>query len=512
VPNADGSVVYVAMHAGGNQDLYAITPATGEAQRLTRGAAMELDLALTPDGRWLLYSSDPTGVYNIYARRLADGHTVRLTNVLGGAFAPAVSPDARTLVYSGWGVDGFDLFVLPFAPDEAPAVAVPDPVPARQPVVLPSVASARQPYTPLPTMLPRSWFPTYVADSTGLSRLGLLLGGLDVTERLSSTLALEVDLAREDFSAAIALDIALGWPDLSLIAGRYSWDRRTFVGDAFEPYREEVFYAQANLTLPIPSVLVPMSLSAGYTVDVSRALERVAAKHTPDEFSPYEPREGFSTRLDFSFGFSDVEQHKWSVSPAWGGSGRVSFSLRHPTIGSDTTGWSIAYLGRRYLPMPWHPEHVLSLRFQGGFSGGESPSGFVIGGVPAQELLVDLLNERQAAAAWLRGYEPDAFSGTAFHLWGAEYRLPIWRLRGGLDTLPLFVRDLHAAVFTDVGVAYRGVLGVDTLDEVRASVGVELRLDVELLFGFLANFRVGYARGLGPEGIDQVYLLMAPQP
>jgi len=525
VASPDGATVYVSMQADGNRDLYAVDVASGRLARLTRGASLEIDLTLSPDGRWLVYASDADGVYDLYARRVgaiagpsrAAGRTVRLTRVVTGAFSPAVSPDGRWLTYVGWGRDGWDLYTLPFDPAHAEAVPRPEPRAPRPARAPPAVDIQRRAYSPLPTMLPRSWFPSWAVDTSGLSHLGLDLGGADITGRLGGRLAADYDLARRDLSAAVGVDIGLSWPQLSLSAGRYSWDRYSFVGDRLDPYREEVYYATLAASLALPGVVAGSGVSAGFTVDVARAQEQVARLPTPDQYSAVVPFEGFSTRLDLGWSFSSVEQYRFSVSPADGVDAAFGVRLRLPALGSHRTAISATYRLRGFLTFPWGRDHVGALRVQGGWSGGKPGefSGFSLGGVPEQDLLVDLFNQAQEGAAWLRGFAPDAFSGTTYHLVNAEYRLPLWRARRGLDTLPFNLRDLHGALFADAGLTYTPATDGSlwrALGQTHVGLGLELRADLDLFYGLPVSVRLGYARGVGSEGTDQVYVLLAPAP
>ncbi|MBM3274724.1 MAG: PD40 domain-containing protein, partial [Candidatus Sericytochromatia bacterium] len=99
------------------RDLYLVDPATGRQTPLWRDAAADRNPAWTPDGKWLLFDSDRTGVPNLYAVRLADRQVFRVTNVLGGAFEPAVSPDMRTLAFASYGADGYDIATMSFRPE-----------------------------------------------------------------------------------------------------------------------------------------------------------------------------------------------------------------------------------------------------------------------------------------------------------------------------------------------------------------------------------------------------------
>jgi hypothetical protein len=56
--------------------------------------------AISPDGRWLAFSSFRSGYWNLSLRDLTTGATSRLTNVSCDQTAPAWLPDSKTLLYS----------------------------------------------------------------------------------------------------------------------------------------------------------------------------------------------------------------------------------------------------------------------------------------------------------------------------------------------------------------------------------------------------------------------------
>jgi hypothetical protein len=512
VPSLDGKLVYFSMHHGGNRDLYALQLDSGRLERLTFGAALEIDPTLTVDGRWLVYASDTTGVFDLYARDTRSGRTTRLTRVLTGAFHPTVSPDLRTFVYVRWTAWGQELYRLPFAPDLAEPVPVPDTRPPRRPrEPIPTVIT-KQDYDPLSTLLPRSWLPTWAIDSSGLNRFGIALGGSDVSGRVAGSAQLEVDLARLDIAVAASLTLRYGYPDLSLSVGRYSWDRTSFYGDRDNPYREEVFFAGLQCGLSLPHEIAPMTIGVGYTANLSRALKASPVAHTPDEDQAAIPREGFDTALALSWAYSDVRWSALGVAPIGGGTASLSLRFQHPGIGSAGTAFTVRYGIRQYLLMPWLADHVLALRLQGGASGGPDAGSFALGGVPQQNLLTDLLNQTQAGADWLRGFPEAAFGGKHYHLLTAEYRLPIYRIRWGPDTLPLYFEDLAAALFADAGIAYDDPFDPRNLERVRVGLGAEVRLGLELFYQLGLQLRLGYAHGFGAKGFDHLYLLMAGSP
>ncbi len=516
----DGRRLFATMHVDGSRDLVEIDLATGAWRRLTEGSSLEIDLDLSEDGRWLVYSSDATGVYDLYARDVSgeegrEGRTFRLTHVLTGAFEAALSPRGDRLVYVGWTPAGEELYTLPFAPEQGVPIADPDPKPLRTPPVpVPITLPEPVAYNPVPSMLPRSWLPSVSADTTGIGFIGLVLTGTDATSRLTASLGAEVDIARADVSAWASVAIGLGFPDVSLSIGRYSWDRYSFFGDRRVPYREEVVYGTVEASISMPDAAVAMTFGALLTAEWRRGLDKTPVSHSPDSNQPFIPSEGLRAAFRLTWSFDDTETLTWDVGPSSGGSGQLSLRVSLPELGALMNRYELTWRFKRYLRMPWLEGHSLLLSLRGGIAGG-SPNDietFDLGGVPQQDLVTAILNQSHAGAIWLRGFAPGALSGNQYHLLTAEYRLLLWRIRSGVDTLPVFFRDVSLAVFSDVGLTWRGEPTAGVFNGTRVGVGAELRLVTDLLFGFPARFRLGYAHGFGGSGQDAVYFIMAPNP
>ncbi|MCB9536427.1 MAG: PD40 domain-containing protein [Myxococcales bacterium] len=124
------AVVALRVSQTHGRDLVRVDRATGAVTPLTDDGALELHPHFSLDGRWLLWASDRTGVYQIHGRPWPDGEARQLTRVVGGALDPALSPDNQRLVWSGIVPEGYDLFEAPFLPD---GVGRPPPPPARAP-------------------------------------------------------------------------------------------------------------------------------------------------------------------------------------------------------------------------------------------------------------------------------------------------------------------------------------------------------------------------------------------
>jgi hypothetical protein len=107
--------------------------------------------------------------------------------------------------------------------------------------------------------------------------------------------------------------------------------------------------------------------------------------------------------------------------------------------------------------------------------------------------------------ARLRGY-PMRY-GDQLHVAQVEYRALLMRINRGIDTLPLFARRVHSALFVDVGDAF--VAGAFEPSRIGVGVGAELRLDWAAQYGNNYMLRAGLARGLTQGGVWQWYTTLA---
>ena len=180
-------------------------------QEVTRDRALDLAPDWSADGRYLVWSSDRSGIPNILGAEIdlhtgAAGPPVMLTNVRTGAAFPSIDPAGAWLYFSGYHVDGWEVERVRFAPDAAP----PAPPPAARlgetaaAQVAPNAAGAapqdagdteprgvggtattasRDPespardYSPLSTLYPRYWLP---AIREPLATAKTTIGGVEV--------------------------------------------------------------------------------------------------------------------------------------------------------------------------------------------------------------------------------------------------------------------------------------------------------------------------------------------
>jgi Tol biopolymer transport system component len=93
----DGRVVYVS-HASDGSNVWVWEPTTQSAKQLTLDGRNIHGVAVSPDGRYLVFSSDRTGTYNLWRVEIDSSELVRLTNGEGDV-SPRFSPDGSWVIF-----------------------------------------------------------------------------------------------------------------------------------------------------------------------------------------------------------------------------------------------------------------------------------------------------------------------------------------------------------------------------------------------------------------------------
>ena len=153
---------------------------------------------------------------------------------------------------------------------------------------------------------------------------------------------------------------------------------------------------------------------------------------------------------------------------------------------------------RGYPKIPGTDHWVLGLRATGGIAVGDTfyPPTFRLGGALGESALVVTTSNYYS----LRGYPFFASIGEAFAIASMELRAPIYRVERGWGTWPVFLKNVHAAVFTDIGDAWYWDEG-DPF-EPRFGVGAEIRANFNFVFYYPLTVRAGYAYGVGTLRAD----------
>jgi Tol biopolymer transport system component len=507
-PSPDGeSIVFSRLVPGGRRTLVEFKRSDGTLRELWPSAAEDADPSFTPDGRFLLFSSNRhDGVFNIFARELATGRLYRVTDTVGLASQPISTPDGQAVVYVDITIAGPDLYVAPLLIDDNSEIIESIEAPA-------PIARARTPvddepriYNPLPSMLPRTWAPLLSSDQTGASALGLSLAGEDAVGLFAWSLqgSYGTGQMRPRFSGSLRFD----GPVLPLSAFAEWRTDDTLIRterDVDVPVRQTVLRANGSVSIPLRRVLRSHGFSIGYTRSVY--FDETPPPGAPDGPRPRTPPPPNVGSVALTWTYSDIRRFRDSVSGEDGQSIALQLSGANALSLSPLNLYEIAFAARVYRPVPGLSRHVVSLLVEGGFAQGERlrRTNFRLGGIADRDFTRDIISQVRFGDGILRGYAPFSDVGDAYYLASVEYRVPILEIERGIESLPLQLGRIQGVIFADVGDAFDGV---PSTHGARAGVGAELQARFTLAYYGLFFLRVGYARGLMVTGTHQPYVVL----
>ena len=490
--SSDGSRIALQIwKEGGFQDIYLMKSDGSDLHALTFDKATDEAPVWGKNDEFVFFSSDRTGVPNIFAYSLEDQTLYQVTNVLTGVFQPAVTPDQTRLLFEHYSGNGMDIHLTDLNQDAWQTAAYSHAPPAEQASLAAEQHEtlAERHYTPLPSLLPKFWIPTFGEDEDGL-QLGASIAGQDVLSQHQYALSALYGLQSERMSGFGIYVNRQFFPKITLFGS----DSAQLLTDIFQDETGDDDYWQreqvAGLNVEIPLYQkqdTGLSLSTGYRY---KNLERLSED---DIFLPL-PDEGALSGVSVGLTLSHLKSSLYAFSPEKGFLASVIYRRDDKALGSDFNLDTIIGDTRTYLSIPKLRHHVLALRAVGGMSEGDTLSQgvFQLGGSYISSVLAELDQQRY----FLRGYEANALSGNHFALGSVEYRFPIWYPQRGYRKLSTFFESLTGALFYDVGNAWDEDL---EWDEFKHGVGGEVRLNVVIKNAIPLTFRMGYAQGLDDD-------------
>jgi hypothetical protein len=233
------------------------------------------------------------------------------------------------------------------------------------------------------------------------------------------------------------------------------------------------------------------------------------------------PAPGLLAAAAASYVYSDARRFVRSISREQGQRLSITARLAHPALGSDFSFRQLSASYARFFALPWAREgrplhHVFAARFSGGIARGDLSERhlFTLGGFDSGDPIRSILNPVSAPVRILRGFRGGAFAGEAYVLGTFEYRFPVLEVETGAWTLPIFLRRLHASVFSDVGDAWmpfnEGLFRSTNPNAffarrpfaLHAGAGLELRAEVVLGYILTTDARFGCAHGLESSSVS----------
>jgi len=485
----DGTMIVAGVwQPGGYKDIWVLDARGNRIEELMHDRAVDGGGAWSPDGKFVYFASDRTGIFNLFAFELSTKKIFQVTNVLGGAFSPAPSPDGATLAFSSYSAWGYDLHLLGADPaswtdagpyeDPYPTVTYAD----RQ------VETKAGSYDPLPTLVPRFWLPWYGFSEASRDLFGFLTFGQDAVERHAYFLSglYSPQTHRKWYTFNYSYDGL--YPTVLLAA---SDTDKTFSDLLSLPtgtgdYTEREKTLDASLVFPLLRLENQHSLVVGYRRREISALTRLPAGYTG-----VVPAEGLLASGRASYFFNSANSYRNSISPEDGRTIELGYEQIDKTLGSDFTIRKYTADWHEYLNAPWKHHVLLARGFAGTSSGDVIPQrAFQLGGDNPGDITINVGEE----AVFLRGYPSNEFRGRNAALASLEYRFPVRDIESGISgNAPLFFRRLHGALFAEAGNAWDDAFRAR---DFKKAVGAEARFDVYFAYYVPLTFRIGFAKGL----------------
>jgi hypothetical protein len=454
----------------------------------------------TADGGQILFSSDRDGGPFALFRAPVGGATspMKVLAPTGGALSPARTADG--VVFVGYTVAGSDLFA---EPNSSQAVfANPEPVidnpqsaagnPTQPTTVNPQPTNGNpQPttaYSPWPTFAPRGWLP-FVEQRDDRWRLGGTVTAFDVLQRHVATLS--ATWAVTDGADASAL-VPASRPDWS---ASYSYARWQLVPFASASDRTSLFDALDQNGGVVPLAEREQDVAGGVyrTFRRVRWAQSLLGEARLDRITSEIPGARASvdrTALAAAWTIDTTRRYGYSVSAEHGLRAGATAEGFKETGGDDRTAEDVTADVRAYVPLGFS-RAVLALRAAGGTSSGATGVRrlFRLGGNDGDPSPGTFGDD---AVSLLRGFQNGEFAGTHVALANLEARIPLGWPQRGWGPWPIFIRNVHATAFADVGHAWR-----DTASWADAKVGAggELSTDVVVFFGVPLTWTAGVAWG-----------------
>lgn len=506
-------VAYSVWTRGGYRDIRIVDVATGAFRELTHDRAMDMQPSFSSDGKYLLYTSDRTGIANVYAYELATGELWQVTNVRTGAYQPELSHDGSTLVYVGYTSYGFDLFGMAFDPERFLEPLPSAPERPQFPVDPPRRKWPRTPYNPLPTLRPRAIEFRYGPGTYGQA-LTIETIGTDAVGY--HAVALSANIETEEPIPYASARYSYGRLPFTYVSSLFTSlaPRKGYVVNGQEPVWLERSIGWSNgVVYSKPGPFDVQTYALNYSIVRVDGDLPVGRNLDPYANVGRDPLRGNVGVVRGAWSYSNAERYFHSVGPEHGFTLGASADFSDLYTASDYSLFAFGYQGTGYLLMPWGKHHSLALHAGGGASTGDYPRRglYFVGGF-ADTKIEDVINNTIFQGGFvLRGYEPVSFIGSQYHLANAEYRFPLLTPDRGISTLPIYLQRLSGNLFVDYGGAFNRLDLDNWRDQFHTGVGAELWIDLQLGYFTLLNIRMGYAKGFGEFAIPggQKYLVVA---
>ncbi|KPL08056.1 hypothetical protein AMJ86_02075 [bacterium SM23_57] len=552
----DGNDVQMFNHDYRQLDLYMLDVSTHTLKRLTDTPHQERTPVFAPEGMGITYVSDENGAYNLFNMNLENNESKPLTNVLTGCFQPSWSRAGRRLVFTAFYDWGYDIYLYK-NPLEAPDIELPLTAFVQE-KPLPLITDVREEESESEEETSKPFAQFVFGDTPALSKLAVE----DTTDYRTEDGDYRVKPYRLKFSP----DIVYANAAYSTFFGFQGSGQILFsdvLGNHLIYITTDLYYDFENSNFSGFYYYLPRRIDYGigfyhnvYFFDGGDIRDR---NYGGSAFLSY-PLSKYN-RLELSMDMLFIDRSTWDFfkgdyefwkrrrvfmpglayvhdTVVWGSTGpmngsryRLAFYYSPDLEGesNDSDRWGLDFRTviadyRRYWRIG--SDYSFATRVAAGFSEGETPQRFYLGGVRnwinrkfAEDIPSDSIEEIYFSSLVLpfRGAEYYAKKGTRFAITNVEFRFPLIRYILLGWPLPAFFHNVRGALFTDIGSAWnqdhfrgtvRGDDGLYHLNDILMGYGTGTRVNLGF---FLIQWDVAWSTDLVDSSKPKYYFSLGAE-
>lgn len=466
-------IAAAAWRRGGITSIVILDTLGNPLQEISPARAVQGAPSWSPDGDWVLFSSDRSGTPDVYAARVSSNSdqataaraqslgVLRVGNAPTGLFEPQLSPDGRTLGAILFRADGYHVGVAPFEAAVAAARARSADTGTRSPPIelgAPARDTGRvRSYSPWSSLRPRYWLPLFEAGLGNGYRLGGMTSGQDLVGRHAYGAQLLVPTDGSGLVGAVDYRYArLGQPVLGATFFQ-DWELRARLVGGDVRRRTQSTVVSATFSRPRYRSFAALTVGGGVQArhfavappELRASLPPAAQRALADSTYP---------RAFVSGTWGNTYRSAYAISPEGGVTltGSVDQRWGRGSSAASTRTYIGAATGYKSLDLPGFARHVVALRVAGGIADREATTALEVGGTSGGTLSI-LPGYTVGTGRYpfpVRGFSAASLEGSRATAASVEYRAPLFIPARGVGLLPLFVDRTSVSFFYDTGAAW----------------------------------------------------------
>lgn len=415
----------------------------------------------------IFYISDRSGLYELYFYSFENKKIYLVTDTESGIFYPDLSPDEEEIAFSLYTPNGYNIHTMSIKRETFEEREI------RKSLDLEALGTERiengklrfkkkeitpksHPYNPLSYLLPRWWLPIPVIKENTLS-LGFVTFGQDV-------------LYKHIFFLYGAYFI----PKNDLLYD-FTYTNNTKRPELFLEIKKGFFLSDDDEWIKEKEKDIYLTLSHNYT----RSIHSLTLGYERDIHLRTNETYRFSN-LILGYYFSNRLRFPRSIEYERGGYLNSIYRLYSKKLLGDYSFHNFKTKIGYYIKGSFF-HNVISIKSSIGFTVSDSTNigVMILGG--------------NSGTFTVRGYRAGIYYGKTLLTGSLAYSFPLFWIERGINTYPIYFRNLHARLFTDVGTA-ASEFPPEGIEPLLVSFGMETTLSLDLFYSQVpCNFTGGIA-------------------